>query len=115
MVGNAVTKTNAAGDIRPDKQKATGKIDGVVASIMATGLANMNPVSSGSYLEDGPATTRMSDENQAPRARETRRADLTVLGYFRALVRGAARDGPRPDSWSRAAILLALWIGALRA
>jgi phage terminase large subunit-like protein len=41
MVGNAVKKTDSAGNIKPDKEKAKDKIDGVVAAIMAVGRANL--------------------------------------------------------------------------
>lgn len=41
MVGNAVKRTDSAGNIKPDKEKAKGKIDGVVAAIMAVGRANL--------------------------------------------------------------------------
>ena len=34
-IDNLVVKTNATGDIKPDKEKATQKIDGCVAMIMA--------------------------------------------------------------------------------
>ena len=34
-IANAVVTSDAAGNIKPDKEKATGKIDGVVAVIMA--------------------------------------------------------------------------------
>jgi phage terminase large subunit-like protein len=55
MVGNAVVKRDAAGNIKPDKEKASGKIDGVVAAIMANGRANLGGgASAGSYLEEGP-------------------------------------------------------------
>jgi phage terminase large subunit-like protein len=40
MVGNAVCKTDPAGNIKPDKEKAKNKIDGVVASTIAVGRAN---------------------------------------------------------------------------
>lgn len=46
MVGNAVVKVDANGNIKPDKARATGKIDGVVAAIMAMGRANLNASSS---------------------------------------------------------------------
>jgi phage terminase large subunit-like protein len=39
MVGNAVIVSDPAGNIKPDKANATGKIDGVIASIMACGRA----------------------------------------------------------------------------
>jgi len=35
QIGNAVVKTDPAGNIKPDKEKATEKIDGVVALVMA--------------------------------------------------------------------------------
>jgi phage terminase large subunit-like protein len=34
-IANAVVTSDAAGNIKPDKEKATGKIDGVIAVIMA--------------------------------------------------------------------------------
>jgi phage terminase large subunit-like protein len=37
MVGNAVVKKDPAGNIKPDKEKASDKIDGVVAAVMALG------------------------------------------------------------------------------
>lgn len=37
MAGNAVVKKDAAGNIKPDKEKASDKIDGVVAAVMALG------------------------------------------------------------------------------
>lgn len=39
MASNATAKTDPSGNIKPDKQKSTEKIDGIVASIMAIGLA----------------------------------------------------------------------------
>jgi phage terminase large subunit-like protein len=39
MVGNAVVKRDASGNIKPDKEKAKDKIDGVVAAIMALARA----------------------------------------------------------------------------
>jgi phage terminase large subunit-like protein len=40
-VGNAVVRKDPAGNIKPDKEKATDKIDGVLAAIMACGRAVM--------------------------------------------------------------------------
>jgi phage terminase large subunit-like protein len=40
-VGNAVVRKDPAGNIKPDKEKATDKIDGLVAAIMACGRAVM--------------------------------------------------------------------------
>jgi phage terminase large subunit-like protein len=38
-VGNAVIRKDPAGNIKPDKEKAKDKIDGVIAAIMAIGRA----------------------------------------------------------------------------
>jgi phage terminase large subunit-like protein len=57
MVGNAVARVDPAGNIKPDKAKATGKIDGVVATIMALARLKLTGVGVGSYLEDGPLVT----------------------------------------------------------
>lgn len=51
QIGNAVVKMDPAGNIKPDKEKATRQIDGIVASIMAygtmkTGELNKSPYSS---------------------------------------------------------------------
>lgn len=43
MVGNAAIWTDAAGNIKPDKQRSTDRIDGLVAAIMAFGLAGAEP------------------------------------------------------------------------
>lgn len=40
MVDNIHVRTDSAGNIKPDKQKSTEKIDGVVATIMAIDRAN---------------------------------------------------------------------------
>jgi phage terminase large subunit-like protein len=40
-VGNAVVRKDPAGNIKPDKEKATDKIDGLLAAIMACGRAVM--------------------------------------------------------------------------
>lgn len=39
MASNVTVKTDPAGSIKPDKQKSTEKIDGIVALIMAIGRA----------------------------------------------------------------------------
>lgn len=44
-VGNAVIKKDPAGNIKPDKEKAKDKIDGVIAGIMACGRAVRQDVS----------------------------------------------------------------------
>lgn len=41
MVGNVATETDAAGNIKPTKQKSTERIDGVVAMVMGIGRAMM--------------------------------------------------------------------------
>jgi phage terminase large subunit-like protein len=40
MFANATYRKDPAGNIKPDKEKAAEKIDGVVASIMGIGLMN---------------------------------------------------------------------------
>ena len=37
MLASTLVKTDPAGNIKPDKEKSTQKIDGIVASIMALG------------------------------------------------------------------------------
>ena len=44
MADNVMVTTDAAGNIKPDKQKSRQKIDGVVAAIMATDRAVRNSV-----------------------------------------------------------------------
>ena len=39
--GNAVTDSDAAGNRKLDKAKATGRIDLIIAAVMAAGLVNM--------------------------------------------------------------------------
>jgi len=39
MVGNTSVQTDAAGNMKPDKKKSSEKIDGVVSTIMAIGIA----------------------------------------------------------------------------
>lgn len=39
MAGNAVVRSDPAGNIKPDKSKSSGKIDGIVAAIMAVDRA----------------------------------------------------------------------------
>lgn len=41
MAGNVTVKIDPSGNIKPDKAKSSEKIDGIVASIMAVGLAAM--------------------------------------------------------------------------
>lgn len=50
-VANAVTRTDPAGNIKPDKAQAGGKIDGVVAAVMAMSrIVVAKPPPAGSYL-----------------------------------------------------------------
>jgi phage terminase large subunit-like protein len=39
MAQNVVVKQDPAGNVKPDKAKSTEKIDGIVATIMALGIA----------------------------------------------------------------------------
>lgn len=51
-ISNAVVSTDSAGNIKPDKAKASGRIDGVVAAVMALSrVICAKPSGSGSYLD----------------------------------------------------------------
>jgi phage terminase large subunit-like protein len=50
---NSVTRRDPAGNIKPDKEKAKDKIDGIVAAIMAHSRALLDPDGGSSYLESG--------------------------------------------------------------
>lgn len=52
QASNVVVRTDPAGNIKPDKGKATQKIDGIVASIMALGRATVQSVQPGSVYEN---------------------------------------------------------------
>ena len=55
MVSNARVKMDEAGNVKPDKKKSNERIDGVVAGIMAAGLAALDDSEDVSpYSEDGP-------------------------------------------------------------
>jgi phage terminase large subunit-like protein len=41
MFGNATYRKDPAGNIKPDKERAAEKIDGVVATVMALGVSAM--------------------------------------------------------------------------
>jgi phage terminase large subunit-like protein len=45
MFGNATYRKDPAGNIKPDKERAAEKVDGVVAAVMALGLATAETVS----------------------------------------------------------------------
>lgn len=45
MCGNTVVRTDAAENMKPDKAKSTGRIDGIVALVMALDRATRNPAS----------------------------------------------------------------------
>lgn len=51
MASNVAAKIDPAGNIKPDKAKSTGRIDGMVSAIMATGLAISNPSGGNSVYE----------------------------------------------------------------
>lgn len=53
MMGNTVTKTDPAGNIKPDKEKSVEKIDGVVALIMGLDRAIRNIDTTSVYEERG--------------------------------------------------------------
>ena len=43
MADNVSVKQDPAGNLKPDKAKSTGRIDGIVGLVMALGRANLNP------------------------------------------------------------------------
>ncbi len=51
MFGNATYRKDPAGNIKPDKERASEKIDGVVAAIEAIGIANAAEPQSESIYE----------------------------------------------------------------
>lgn len=52
--GNAITNSDPAGNRKVDKAKATGRVDGIVASVMATGISNAVHTHTGtSVYEEG--------------------------------------------------------------
>ena len=54
MAGNAAVSQDAAGNLKPDKEKSSDKIDGVVAVIMAIGRATVDkPVAESVYKSRG--------------------------------------------------------------
>lgn len=52
MMDNIFVRTDLAGNIKPDKEKSTEKIDGAVATIMALDRAIRNGGSTGSVYDD---------------------------------------------------------------
>lgn len=50
--GNAVTTSDPAGNRKVDKSKATGRIDGIVAAVMATGISGSAPGDGGTSVYD---------------------------------------------------------------
>lgn len=53
MMGNTAVKQDAAGNHKPDKEKSTEKIDGVVATIMGLGRALVHQEEDFAYTERG--------------------------------------------------------------
>jgi phage terminase large subunit-like protein len=51
QAGNATIRRDPAGNIKPDKEKARHRIDGIVAAIMAVGRASVQSVTPGSVYE----------------------------------------------------------------
>lgn len=52
MMDNVYVKTDPAGNIKPDKEKSTEKIDGIVATIMALDRAIRNKGNAGSVYDE---------------------------------------------------------------
>ena len=51
MAGNTVIENDSAGNIKPTKKKSTGRIDGIVALVMAIGRAMIKPEEQASVYE----------------------------------------------------------------
>ena len=51
-IDNLVVETDAAGNIKPSKRKATEKIDGVVALIMSLSRATINGAAQSSVYDE---------------------------------------------------------------
>ena len=54
MASNVTAKLDAAGNIKPDKEKSTEKIDGIVALVMALGSATSADEFDSIYQTRGP-------------------------------------------------------------
>ena len=53
MADNVTARQDPAGNVKPDKGKSTGRIDGIVAAVMAIGRANLSDPNAGrSVYED---------------------------------------------------------------
>jgi phage terminase large subunit-like protein len=57
MADNVSVRQDPAGNLKPDKAKSTGRIDGIVALIMALGRAIVQP----GYGEHGPLIWSLGD------------------------------------------------------
>lgn len=66
QISNATVRTDPAGNIKPDKERSTGRIDGVVAGVMGVGRA-MVAVDGGptiSFAEDYEDEAQGTDEDE---------------------------------------------------
>jgi len=54
MAANTVARMDPSANIKPDKEKSQEKIDGIVAAIMALGLAESTPDNTSVYEDRGP-------------------------------------------------------------
>jgi phage terminase large subunit-like protein len=62
MAGNMAVKPDPAGNLKPDKQASGGKIDGMVAVIMAIGLAMRNTANESAYSTPGMLYAEQNEE-----------------------------------------------------
>jgi phage terminase large subunit-like protein len=53
MAGNVAVRQDPAGNLKPDKAESQGKIDGIVASVMALDRWERNENGPSSYEEGG--------------------------------------------------------------
>jgi phage terminase large subunit-like protein len=55
MADNVTARQDPAGNVKPDKSKSTGRIDGIVAAVMAIGRATLHDAAANSSMYDDPA------------------------------------------------------------
>jgi phage terminase large subunit-like protein len=66
MAKNVAIHEDAAGNIKPVKDKSAGKIDGVTAAIMAKGMLMAKPLEMSPYDVEAAALKRAAGEQPAP-------------------------------------------------
>ena len=70
QASHAVIRSDPAGNIKPDKEKATQRIDGIVAAVMALGRANVEGGKGGSVYEGRGIRSLGDDPDPAKMVKE---------------------------------------------